>query len=82
MNSTCDTKTTLYRRRLPAEVMLDAVSDVTGLPDEFQARRRAPAPADRATKSRPTLDTFGWLNASSDCRANATSTRAWSSRCT
>jgi len=58
-----------YRRRLPAEVMLDAVSDVTGLPDEFQGT----PPGTRAMQtwsykiSSQFLDTFGRPNASSDC---------------
>jgi hypothetical protein len=58
-----------YRRRLPAEVMLDAVSDVTGLPDEFQGT----PPGTRALQtwsykiSSHFLDTFGRPNASSDC---------------
>jgi len=58
-----------YRRRLPAEVLSDAVSDVTGLPDEYQGT----PPGTRALQtwsykiSSHFLDTFGRPNASSDC---------------
>ncbi len=58
-----------YRRRLPAEVLDDAVSDVTGSPDTFVAT----APGSRATQTwsykieSHFLDAFGRPNSSSDC---------------
>lgn len=58
-----------YRRRLPAEVLDDAVADVTGRPDTFAAT----APGARATQTwsykieSHFLDAFGRPNASSDC---------------
>lgn len=58
-----------YRRRLPAEVMLDAVADVTGVPDEFNGC----APGTRAMQTwsykvrSQFLDAFGRPNSSSDC---------------
>ncbi len=58
-----------YRRRLPAEVLDDAVSDVTGSPDSFVAT----APGSRATQTwsykieSHFLDAFGRPNSSSDC---------------
>ncbi len=57
------------RRRLPAEVMLDAVMDVTGVPEEFNGV----APGARALQtwsykiSSHFLDAFGRPNSSSDC---------------
>lgn len=56
------------RRRLPAEVMLDAVSDVTGVPEEFEGcppGTRAVQTWTFKTKSH-FLDAFGRPNASSD----------------
>ena len=58
-----------YRRRLPAEVMVDAVSDATGVPETFAAM---PA-GGRATQAwsykiqSHFLDAFGRPNSSSDC---------------
>ncbi len=58
-----------YRRRLPAEVLDDAVSDITGSPDTFVAT----PPGSRATQTwsykidSHFLDAFGRPNASSDC---------------
>jgi mono/diheme cytochrome c family protein len=58
-----------YRRRLPAEVLLDAVNDITGVPDTFAAM---PA-STRAMQmwsykiDSPLLDAFGRPNSSSDC---------------
>lgn len=58
-----------YRRRLQAEVLDDAVSDVTSAPDSFSAT----PPGSRATQTwsykieSHFLDAFGRPNASSDC---------------
>jgi WD40 repeat protein len=58
-----------YRRRLPAEVLLDAVNDATGIPDTFAAM----PPGTRAMQAwsykidSHFLDAFGRPNASSDC---------------
>ena len=58
-----------YRRRLPAEVLDDAVSDITGSPDTFVAT----PPGSRATQTwsykieSHFLDAFGRPNSSSDC---------------
>jgi hypothetical protein len=58
-----------YRRRLPAEVLLDAVNDVTGVPEANAAQ----APGGRAVQmwsykiESQFLDAFGRPNASSDC---------------
>jgi hypothetical protein len=57
------------RRRLPAEVLLDAVDDVTAVPDTFAGM----PPGSRAMQtwsykiSSHFLDTFGRPNSSSDC---------------
>jgi WD40 repeat protein/mono/diheme cytochrome c family protein len=58
-----------YRRRLPAEVLLDAVSDITGVPDDFSGC----TPGTRAVQTwsykvrSQFLDAFGRPNSSSDC---------------
>jgi hypothetical protein len=58
-----------YRRRLPAEVLLDAVSDVTGVGDDFNGC----PPGTRAMQTwsykigSQFLDAFGRPNSSSDC---------------
>jgi hypothetical protein len=58
-----------YRRRLPAEVLADALSDVTGLPDEYAGM----PPGSRAIQAwtykiaSQTMDAFGRPNSSSDC---------------
>jgi mono/diheme cytochrome c family protein len=58
-----------YRRRLPAEVMLDAVADVTGVPEEFEGC----PPGTRASQTwsykidSHFMDAFGRPNSSSDC---------------
>jgi len=58
-----------YRRRLPAEVLLDAVADITGVPDEFNGC----PPGTRAMQTwsykvrSQFLDAFGRPNSSSDC---------------
>lgn len=58
-----------YRRRLPAEVLLDAVCDVTGVPESFAAMPagyRAMQTWSYKIESH-FLDAFGRPNASSDC---------------
>ncbi len=58
-----------YRRRLPAEVLLDAVSDATGVPESFAAMPagfRAMQTWSYKIESH-FLDAFGRPNASSDC---------------
>lgn len=58
-----------YRRRLPAEVLLDAVNDITGVGDEFNGC----PPGTRAMQTwsykigSQFLDAFGRPNSSSDC---------------
>lgn len=58
-----------YRRRLPAEVLLDAVNDITGVDDEFNGC----PPGTRAMQTwsykvrSQFLDAFGRPNSSSDC---------------
>ncbi|MGI8601562.1 MAG: DUF1553 domain-containing protein [Verrucomicrobiales bacterium] len=58
-----------YRRRLPAEVLTDAVADVTGVPDSYPGM----PPNSRATQAwtykieSRTMDAFGRPNPSSDC---------------
>jgi hypothetical protein len=58
-----------YRRRLPAEVLLDAVSDVTGTTEDFQGL----PPGSRAVQtwnhklSSEFLDAFGRPNSSAEC---------------
>jgi WD40 repeat protein len=58
-----------YRRRLPAEVLLDAVNDATGVPDRFAAMPIG----SRATQAwsykvgSQFMDAFGRPNPSSDC---------------
>jgi hypothetical protein len=58
-----------YRRRLPAEVLLDAVCDITGVPETFSAV----PPGGRANQAwsykieSHFLDAFGRPNSSSDC---------------
>jgi hypothetical protein len=58
-----------YRRRLPAEVMADAVADVTGVPDTYDGM----PPGSRAMQAwtykieSRTMDAFGRPNSSSDC---------------
>lgn len=58
-----------YRRRLPAEVLLDAVADITGVPDDFNGC----PPGTRAVQTwsykvrSQFLDAFGRPNSSSDC---------------
>ena len=58
-----------YRRRLPAEVLLDAVSDLTGRGDEFQGLpegSRAVHQWNHKLRS-DFLDAFGRPNSSADC---------------
>ena len=58
-----------YRRRLPAEVLLDAVNDITGVTDTFAAlpiNARAAQTWSYKIDS-PFLDAFGRPNSSSDC---------------
>ena len=58
-----------YRRRLPAEVLLDAVDDATGVPDTFAAMpvgARAVQTWSYKIQSH-FLDAFGRPNSSSDC---------------
>ena len=58
-----------YRRRLPAEVLVDAVTDTTGVPENFSAV----PPGGRAMQTwsykiaSHFLDAFGRPNSSSDC---------------
>jgi hypothetical protein len=58
-----------YRRRLPAEVLVDAVNDITGVPDDFNGC----PPGTRAMQAwsykvrSQFLDAFGRPNPSSDC---------------
>jgi len=58
-----------YRRRLPAEVLLDAVDEATAMPSSFQAM----APGARAMQAwsykidSHFMDAFGRPNSSSDC---------------
>lgn len=58
-----------YRRRLPAEVMTDAVADVTGVPNQFEGM----PPGARALQAwnfkldSDTLDAFGRPDSSEDC---------------
>jgi hypothetical protein len=58
-----------YRRRLPAEVLLDAVDDATGVPSSLQAM----PPASRAVQAwsykidSHFMDAFGRPDSSSDC---------------
>jgi mono/diheme cytochrome c family protein len=58
-----------YRRRLPAEVLLDAVADATGVPNELEGC----PPGTRAVQTwtykidSHFLDAFGRPNSSSDC---------------
>lgn len=58
-----------YRRRLPAEVLADAVADVTGIPDTYNGM----PPGSRAMQAwtykiaSRTMDAFGRPNSSSDC---------------
>ncbi|MBL9128739.1 MAG: DUF1553 domain-containing protein, partial [Verrucomicrobiales bacterium] len=58
-----------YRRRLPAEVLLDAVNDITGIGDDFNGC----PPGTRAIQTwsykigSQFLDAFGRPNSSSDC---------------
>ena len=58
-----------YRRRLPAEVMADALSDITGVPDSYEGM----PPGSRAVQAwtykidSRTMDAFGRPNPSSDC---------------
>ncbi|HXJ60670.1 MAG TPA: DUF1553 domain-containing protein [Verrucomicrobiae bacterium] len=58
-----------YRRRLPAEVLCDALSDATGVPDKFAATpigTRATQTWSYKIQSH-FLDAFGRPNSSSDC---------------
>lgn len=58
-----------YRRRLPAEVLADAVSDITGVPDTYPGMPSASRAMEAWTykiDSR-TMDAFGRPNSSSDC---------------
>lgn len=58
-----------YRRRLPAEVLMDAVRDATGVPDTLPALpvgSRAMQTWNYRIES-PLLDAFGRPNSSSDC---------------
>jgi len=58
-----------YRRRLPAEVLADAVADVTGVPDKYSGL----PPGGRAMQAwtykveSQTMDAFGRPNSSTDC---------------
>ncbi len=58
-----------YRRRLPAEVIADAIADVTGVPNSYEgmpAGSRAIEAWTYKIDSR-TMDAFGRPNSSSDC---------------
>jgi len=58
-----------YRRRLPAEVLADAVADITGVPNTYSGM----PPGSRAIQAwtykieSPTMDAFSRPNSSSDC---------------
>jgi hypothetical protein len=58
-----------YRRRLPAEVMADAIAEVTGVPNTYEGM----PPGSRAMQAwtykidSRTMDAFGRPNSSSDC---------------
>jgi WD40 repeat protein/mono/diheme cytochrome c family protein len=58
-----------YRRRLPAEVLADAVADITGVPNTYAGL----PPGSRAMQAwtykidSPTMDAFSRPNSSSDC---------------
>jgi hypothetical protein len=58
-----------YRRRLPAEVLADAVADITGVPNSYPGM----PPGSRAMQAwtykieSPTMDAFSRPNSSSDC---------------
>ncbi|HET6408643.1 MAG TPA: DUF1553 domain-containing protein, partial [Chthoniobacteraceae bacterium] len=58
-----------YRRRLPAEVIADAIADVTGVPNSYEGM----PPGSRAIEAwtykidSRTMDAFGRPNSSSDC---------------
>jgi hypothetical protein len=58
-----------YRRRLPAEVLADALDDITGVPSEYPGM----PPGSRAMQAwsykieSPTMDAFSRPNSSSDC---------------
>jgi hypothetical protein len=58
-----------YRRRLPAEVLLDAIADVTGVPEDFEGC----PPGTRASQTwtykidSHFMDAFGRPNPSTDC---------------
>ena len=58
-----------YRRRLPAEVLTDAVADITGVPTNYPGM----PPGSRAIQAwsykieSPTMDAFSRPNSSSDC---------------
>jgi hypothetical protein len=58
-----------YRRRLPAEVLLDAVSDITGVPEDFNALPSGSRAIQTWSYKVPShfMDAFGRPNASSDC---------------
>lgn len=57
------------RRRLPAEVMADAVAEITGVPDQFPAMPSGSRAMEAWTYKidSPVMDAFGRPNASSDC---------------
>ncbi len=58
-----------YRRRLPAEVLADAVADITGLPDNFTGLPAGSRAVQTWTYKIQShfLDSFGRPNPSSDC---------------
>ena len=58
-----------YRRRLPAEVLLDAVDDVAGVPSSFQAMPAASRAIQAWSYKMDShfMDAFGRPNSSSDC---------------
>ncbi|HEY2586043.1 MAG TPA: DUF1553 domain-containing protein [Tepidisphaeraceae bacterium] len=58
-----------YRRRLPAEVLLDAVSDCTGVPDSFDGLPPGSRAMQTWNNKLPSnfLDAFGRPNSSADC---------------
>ncbi len=73
-----------YRQRLRAEVLLDAVCDITQVPETFSAA----APARRAMEfwthadASLFLDTFGRPDPNQDPPCERTSDTTWSRRCT
>jgi hypothetical protein len=85
-DETCDTRnfSRAYRRRLAAEVLLDAVNRVTGVPDQFA---RPPAGSRAVQAWTYKVSRSSWTPSAGPIRAairraSATGRRAWCRRCT